>query len=68
MLLGMLAVLVAASPAAAHRTEVSGTAVCQPDGTYEITKLVARPQTPIYGIKGAARSAPTPTATVRKAW
>ncbi|MFG3422977.1 cell wall anchor protein [Micromonospora sp. NPDC048063] len=76
ILLGMLAVLVAASPAAAHRTGVSGTAVCQPDGTYEITwqvnngswenryakitKLVARPQTPIAGIKvGNAISADT---------
>ncbi|MEU4776472.1 cell wall anchor protein [Micromonospora sp. NPDC023633] len=76
LLLGMLAVLVAASPAAAHRTGVSGTAVCQPDGTYEITwqvnngswedryaqitKLVARPQTLIDGIKaGSAISADT---------
>ncbi|MFF3857519.1 hypothetical protein [Micromonospora sp. NPDC002575] len=67
MLLGMLAALVAASPAAAHRALVSGAAVCQPDGTYEITwqvsndsgenryaqitTLVARPQKPIDGIK-----------------
>ncbi|MFI2652880.1 hypothetical protein [Micromonospora fulviviridis] len=67
MLLGMLAALAAASPAAAHRTRVSGAAVCQPDGTYEITwqvsdgswenryaqitTLVARPQKPIDGIK-----------------
>ncbi|MEU5941606.1 cell wall anchor protein [Micromonospora sp. NPDC047548] len=76
MLLGMLAALVAASPAAAHHTRVSGAAECQPDGTYEITwqvnngswenryaqitKLVARPQRPIDGIKvGSAISADT---------
>ncbi|MEO3781514.1 cell wall anchor protein [Micromonospora sp. B11E3] len=76
MLLGMLAALVAASPAAAHHTRVSGAAVCQPDGSYEITwqvnngswenryaqitKLVARPQQPIDGIKvGSAISAET---------